>query len=304
MALGKAVEIALLMGIVLALAISLYYMQNTLQFIHQEYNGLKKSIFPTIAGSSYTQIAYPPSNKFTMDPGDNQKLVAASAAVMSVYNLSQKKDPELPPYMKQVATLGVHGAVFNTPDAVVIVYRGTIDSKDVLADLLATQTPYVDPTGRLHKQLLVHRGFHSIWLQGMTERQRFHLDLLRSKRPLIITGHSLGGALAAFEALALLLSGYRGSIQLVTFGAPKVGNQAFVEALEKHWIAVKNKNDVIPLLPPPVFTFAGETWTYSEPTHHTIIDAQEKSIRRNHCISTYASAAEQALRLVAAPLTV
>lgn len=65
--------------------------------------------------------------------------------------------------------------------------------------------------------------------------------------PLLIAGHSLGGALATLAA-ALLPEAL-----LYSFGAPRVGNQAFVHAMRpaevRHHRYV-NHRDPVPLLPP------------------------------------------------------
>jgi predicted lipase len=73
--------------------------------------------------------------------------------------------------------------------------------------------------------------------------------------PFLVTGHSLGGALAAVCALDLSLSGLVDSsvLKLYTFGEPRVGDKLFAAAVD---IAVPNAyrvvhwEDIVPHLPP------------------------------------------------------
>ncbi len=96
----------------------------------------------------------------------------------------------------------------------VIVFRGTQKKvNDILTDMLVVPVPYV---GRL-----CHGGFvaqhASIW--GKIKK---HLD---PKKRTLITGHSLGGALA--ELSAAKLNGKHENINLITFGKPNVFFKGF-----------------------------------------------------------------------------
>ena len=96
----------------------------------------------------------------------------------------------------------------------VIVFRGTQKKvNDILTDMLVVPVPYV---GRL-----CHGGFvaqhASIW--GKIKK---HLD---PKKRTLITGHSLGGALA--ELSAAKLNGKHDNINLITFGKPNVFFKGF-----------------------------------------------------------------------------
>ncbi len=68
--------------------------------------------------------------------------------------------------------------------------------------------------------------------------------------PLVLTGHSLGGALATLAAMQL----HRRKPRLITFGAPRVGNPAFAERFAQlippgRALRVGNYWDPIPDLP-------------------------------------------------------
>jgi triacylglycerol lipase len=98
-----------------------------------------------------------------------------------------------------------------------------------------------------------HQGFVSaitaVWQPLFTEVQ----TQLRAKdRPLWITGHSLGGALALLAAW-LFLRKTVSVHQVYTFGAPMVGNQTVAEAFNREYAGkifrYVNMPDPVPLLP-------------------------------------------------------
>lgn len=72
-----------------------------------------------------------------------------------------------------------------------------------------------------------HTGFHEAFLEGFP-------TVLAAYKPLkaanptyrtVVTGHSLGGAIAAITATELRRLGYQ--VDLFTYGAPRIGNQQF-----------------------------------------------------------------------------
>jgi surfactin synthase thioesterase subunit len=98
-----------------------------------------------------------------------------------------------------------------------------------------------------------HRGFmealHGIWeplLASVTEATE------ASERPLWVTGHSLGGALALLAAWRLQRN-FITVHEVVTFGAPMIGNEAAARAFEQEFASkifrYVNLEDPVPLLP-------------------------------------------------------
>ncbi|KAJ1292319.1 hypothetical protein BS78_02G383500 [Paspalum vaginatum] len=73
----------------------------------------------------------------------------------------------------------------------------------------------------------------------------------------IVTGHSMGGAMASFCALDLAMKLGGDSVQLMTFGQPRVGNAAFASYFAKYvpnTVRVTHGHDIVPHLP-PYFSF-------------------------------------------------
>ena len=112
--------------------------------------------------------------------------------------------------------------------------------KDIRAGVKATQTTC--PTGgRLHS------GFKKQY-DDVADRVEMVLDdeEVREK-PLFITGHSLGGAVAAIAARRL--SADRQIAACYTFGAPRVGTEEWVSRIKTPIYRIVNSADPVPTLP-------------------------------------------------------
>lgn len=92
----------------------------------------------------------------------------------------------------------------------------------------------------------VHLGFSSV-LQHCWERIERLLEVTRD-RPLFLTGHSMGGALAVLTAYRLTRQG-RPPVGVYTFGSPKVGNAVFCASCAFPIYRVVNRLDLVPELP-------------------------------------------------------
>ncbi|KAJ1695218.1 hypothetical protein LUZ63_011916 [Rhynchospora breviuscula] len=92
---------------------------------------------------------------------------------------------------------------------------------------------------------------------------------------IIVTGHSLGGALPSFCALDLVINSGEKDVQLMTFGQPRVGNAVFATSFNEYMpkvIRMTHQNDIVPHLPHyssffPKTTFhhfSREVWLHEE----------------------------------------
>lgn len=138
--------------------------------------------------------------------------------------------------------------------AVIVAFRGTevvhrdsergyiAKSVDVVSDIVTNMK--VAPH-ELEGGAWVHEGFHAA-LEGILEPQlRPVLQSVRGHRSLWLTGHSLGGALAAVGCH--YLSHVRGAY---TFGAPRVGDARFVQSLQTPLWRLVNNADLVTRVPP------------------------------------------------------
>lgn len=138
--------------------------------------------------------------------------------------------------------------VATSADAVLVSFRGTTSLGDWLANLnvLTTTRPYGT----------VHRGFLGAF-QVVEQKLIALLDQFPGRR-LLLTGHSLGGALALICA-AEWHSKYNIS-WVHTFGQPAVGMKDFQGFLETtfgdNYYRFVNNNDIVPMVP-PFFDHAG-----------------------------------------------
>lgn len=129
----------------------------------------------------------------------------------------------------------VHGKTF-----AVLVFRGTQNLRDWWTNVRVANTEW--PRGGN-----VHEGFahalHKVWDQITPVVE--DLDV-----PVFVTGHSLGGALAT------LASSLHAFAACYTFGAPRVGDEAFYRTLQCELHRVVNDRDIVPTLPPRRFGYA------------------------------------------------
>ena len=109
---------------------------------------------------------------------------------------------------------------------VVIAFRGTEGDErdDILADIDVRKVDA--PVGGR-----VHRGF-ARGAESVEPFLRTRLAALPPGQTVLVTGHSLGGAVATAFVAKVLTLGLPQRFSLYTFGSPRVGNQEFVEAFE------------------------------------------------------------------------
>lgn len=141
--------------------------------------------------------------------------------------------------------------------AVVVAFRGTLsnDLTNWLEDLkFARTSPY-----RGNETVRVHMGFYSTYLSVRPQVRALLQKLGAGASKIFITGHSLGAALAELCALDLqedpLPVMPSGGVQCLTFGTPRVGNQAFssyYESFYPQWTSIRvvHWRDLVAHLPP------------------------------------------------------
>lgn len=149
-------------------------------------------------------------------------------------------------------------------DHVVVAFRGSQEptSLDGLKDWLLTNAAnlLIQPQGELSTEFLAagvgarfHQGFVAaitdIWPQLYPPLDE---ELKKADRPLWVTGHSLGGALALLGAW-LFKRKFLNVHRVVTFGAPMVGNADVTAAFNREFPGkisrYVNAPDPVPLLP-------------------------------------------------------
>ena len=148
--------------------------------------------------------------------------------------------------------------------AIVVAFRGTESpaTLDGLKDILLTDAMnlLVVPEGRLGHDLSaagVGARFHKGFADAIADiwpplAEAIEVEVKRRDRPVWLTGHSLGGALALYAAW-LLKRRFVPVHEVCTFGAPMIGNRVACEAINREFAGkifrYVNGRDPVPKLP-------------------------------------------------------
>lgn len=157
-------------------------------------------------------------------------------------------------------------AVDQVRQEIVVAFRGSSDLRNWIADFLFIQTPY-----SYCDDCWVHDGFKESW----DEISSYAFDYVEAAfaaypdYTLVLTGHSLGAAVATIAAVELRLAGY--ACDIYTVGSPRVGNLAFAQFVTAQAGAeyrATHFDDPVPRLPPIVigyFHTSPEYWLEAGP---------------------------------------
>ena len=138
---------------------------------------------------------------------------------------------------------GIQAILVPYDDFIVLVFRGTESNsiKDIKADANA-KTTQCETGGKIHS------GFKEAFEEVASEIQKkLDKDTWKDK-PLFITGHSLGGALATIATKKL--SHKVDIAACYTFGSPRVGDEEWVAGIKAPVYRIVNAADCVTMLPP------------------------------------------------------
>jgi hypothetical protein len=131
----------------------------------------------------------------------------------------------------------------------IVSFRGTVGEGQLIAQLLQfAKIPFED-YGLVNTYF--QNSFKLLWPSIRTELSNAKTD----GYSVVVTGFSLGGALAAITGLKIVAEGHQTNDQvyLLTYGEPRVGNSRFAEHIDglfKYSHRVVNKADLVPHIPP------------------------------------------------------
>jgi len=131
---------------------------------------------------------------------------------------------------------GIHAVLWELDDYIICSFRGSVELKNWLFNMNGL------PIQHNLSGAKVHRGFYQAWL---IIRKQVLNALEKCSKPVLITGHSLGAALANLACVEY--SAYA----TYTYGTPQIGNAAFAEyASAQRIYCIINNNDLVCRVPP------------------------------------------------------
>ena len=170
--------------------------------------------------------------------------------------------------------------VYNTASCVIVIFRGTLTSADSLEDLqYAEQVPKDSDIS-----IFVHKGFNEIFVNIMGQ-----LDAaIPADKPVYITGHSLGCALALLLCYHLINRGFK-NLNVLNFAPPRTGNKKFVDVLDAgaNITSYINIADVVPTMPPSYMVYFRQIYQFSHPKNIITFNDQRDDLLGCHNTLTY-----------------
>lgn len=174
---------------------------------------------------------------------------ASATAYLSAAWLSDVQNDWSPDAVRLIRSNGTQALCMSDTKAVIVAVRGTRTLSDHLRNMTARRAMFT-PAGE-SRAVAVHEGFLSSFEAIAGELADWLSEQSPGARPLYMTGHSAGGAIAHIAAVDTAGRGPKPT--LYTFGSPRVGGREFCRlsrrALPDRHQRVTHSNDAVPLVP-------------------------------------------------------
>ncbi|KAK0411924.1 hypothetical protein QR680_005920 [Steinernema hermaphroditum] len=147
-------------------------------------------------------------------------------------------------------------AISHDDRAIIISFRGTTQFLQIIQEAAETVFGAEKFIGGGYVSHYFYEAFKSVWKGGLKNEV---LDLIKQypDYEVWVTGHSLGGAMASLCSATLIYLGQVSpdKVRLLTFGQPRVGDQAYADAhdaLLLYSYRVVHNRDLVPHVPPEI----------------------------------------------------
>lgn len=170
-----------------------------------------------------------------------------------------------------------------------IVFRGTLDQTELLNDFVSKQ---ITPQSTEFIGITTHKGFTDVFVSFY----KAFTPAMASYNAIIITGHSLGAALALLSTYYIVtkyLGGNSNNVYLYTFASPRVcdiKSSYIIDNVIKNNYRIVNISDIIPTIPLPVmpdYDNPPNPFMYRHTGRLISFDQNWESVKNNHMIYNY-----------------
>jgi hypothetical protein len=182
--------------------------------------------------------------------------------------------------------------------SIFVSFRGSVNTQNWIANIHFSQIQPYNNT-----DISVEKGFYNLFtnlkpyvINGIQDVSKKY-----NTKDLLITGHSLGGALSTLLAFELLyVENIDMNIKLITFGCPRIGNHDFVSIFNSFSVysnRITHYYDIVPHIPQQFLKYdhiSKEIWYNEENNEYKLCDDKNNSedptcsnsCSPTHCTST------------------
>lgn len=308
-------KIVLIAVLIILLALQIYIFYRLYRNYSRTYEAIRFAFNNNLACPGQKDVllcAY--ENKDLPEPDASASdLLLSEYAANLVGKLEYKYEAPLPVSLEIYYNDTLFGWILDGKSAYYVVYRGTRTAEEWMQDFSYYQNK--DFMGRITEKepdvkqrafmpaktkglmsvggtaVMIHQGFLDVY-NSFKDAVMKKLGEDRSK-PVLVTGHSLGAAVATLTGVDLTLDGRQN--RSIVFASPKVGNTAFADLLDSQGALLKwtNTSDVIPTMPysvSPNFSNPKEPYFFTHGGRTNFFTLNNKSLVNNHGIPTYIQA--------------
>nr|POE90591.1 putative feruloyl esterase a [Quercus suber] len=154
----------------------------------------------------------------------------------------------------------------DSTNTVIVAFRGSAFPRNLDQDFAFSPVPLNLP-GASCSGCMVHSGFQQLY-SAMANDVTTAVKKAKAAHPfasVIVTGHSLGGALASLSSASLVGQGI--PVITYTYGEPRNGNAAFANYINfwvPFYLRTTHYNDGVPQIPPTILGFQHHGTEYWE----------------------------------------